>query len=286
MANQQGDRFRIIQFANKEESDKSRALVHSHASRITHARRRRARVIAYQAARGTGSTQNEELQKAGEEFQQAVGGPSRIGLGHTDPFASFARHFTAQEHLLFDHYLAYIVPHMKRQCRYLKSRGVAFADNMTSDWVRLALNDAQCLNALFLNAARHLSVNHQQAPQQQSFSDLAIRYKLMSVRAVSDAINKPAPPPDSAPWFHDVVFLEILSLAFDELLLGNPTMTRSHVQGAMKMVELNGGWNTLGLDGFMEIILLRYAERAGLVHGVLEVPIRSPKPQEDGETKN
>ncbi|KAM7198291.1 hypothetical protein V8F33_005082 [Rhypophila sp. PSN 637] len=284
MANEQGDRFRIIQFANKEESDNSKALIHSHASRITHARRRRARVMAYQAAKG--SIQNEVLQKADEEFQQAVGGPSRIGLGHTDPFASFARHFTMQEHLLFDHYLAYIVPHMKRQCRYLKSRGTVFADNMTSDWVRLALNDAQCLNAIFLNAARHLSVNHQQASQEQRFSDLAIRYKLLCVRTVSDAIAKPAPPPDSAPWFHDVVFLEILSLAFDELLLGNPTMIRSHVQGAMKMVELNGGWNTLGLDGFMEIILLRYAERAGLVHGVLEVPIRAQKPQEGSETKN
>ncbi|KAK4210987.1 hypothetical protein QBC37DRAFT_447174 [Rhypophila decipiens] len=277
MANQQGDRFRIIQFANKEDRDNSKALVHSHASRITHARRRRARVIAYQAARDTGSIQNEVPQKAGEEFQQAVGGPSRIGLGHTDPFGSFARHLTVQEHLLFDHC---------KRCRYLKSRGTVFADNMTSDWVRLALNDTQCLNALFLNAVRHLSVNHQQASQQQRFSDLAIRYKLLSFRAVSDAITKPAPPPDSAPWFHDVVFLEILSLAFDELLLGNPTMTRSHVQGAMKMVELNGGWNTLGLDGFMEIILLRYAERAGLVHGVLEVPIRAQNPQEGGETKN
>ncbi len=42
-------------------------------------------------------------------------------------------------------------------------------------------------------------------------------------------------------------------------------MSKQHVQGAIKMVGLNGGWDTLGLDGFLEILLLRYAERTGLL---------------------
>jgi len=42
-------------------------------------------------------------------------------------------------------------------------------------------------------------------------------------------------------------------------------MTKRHVQGAVSMVESNGGWSTLGLDGFLEMLLLRYAGRVGLL---------------------
>lgn len=42
-------------------------------------------------------------------------------------------------------------------------------------------------------------------------------------------------------------------------------MTKRHVQGAVGMVESNGGWSTLGLDGFLEMLLLRYAGRVGLL---------------------
>lgn len=152
---------------------------------------------------------------------------------------------------------------------------------MTGDWVRLALNNAQCLDALFLNASRHLSVMHQYQPDQgqqqkkeDKFTNLAVRYKLLCIKTVSETIAKSSTLTSSSASqsFEDTTFLEILSLAFDELLLNDPAMTRSHIQGAIKMVELNGGWNTLGLDGFMEIILLRYAERVGLLLHAAALP--------------
>lgn len=60
-----------------------------------------------------------------------------------------------------------------------------------------------------------------------------------------------------------------------QLLLGDRVMIKQHVQGAVHMVESNGGWNTLGLNGFLEILLLRYAERVGLVLQAASPPLRS-----------
>ncbi|KAK5652993.1 hypothetical protein OQA88_9279 [Cercophora sp. LCS_1] len=125
---------------------------------------------------------------------------------------------------------------------------------MTREWVRLALNDPDGLNSLFLNAARHLSVSHPQQQQQERYAELAVRYKVLCVRAVSQAIGSSGTGVGS---FSDTVFAETLALAFDELLLGDQVMIKRHVQGAVHMVESNGGWHTLGLNGFLEILLLR-----------------------------
>lgn len=43
-------------------------------------------------------------------------------------------------------------------------------------------------------------------------------------------------------------------------------MMRRHVQGALDMVRQNGGWDTLGLGGFIEMVIFQYLERAGLLY--------------------
>ncbi len=45
---------------------------------------------------------------------------------------------------------------------------------------------------------------------------------------------------------------------------GDVAMARHHVKGAASMVDLNGGPKTLGLDGFLEIVLEKYVEQVGL----------------------
>jgi hypothetical protein len=80
----------------------------------------------------------------------------------------------------------------------------------------MGLHDAQCLNSLFLTAARHLAVRHEDAALQgrrEMFTGMAVRYKVMSVRAVSRAIAESG----SGGGFQDVVFMETLGLAFDEV---------------------------------------------------------------------
>lgn len=222
----------IIQFVSGHDSS-SPATARSHAARIAHARKRQARTLEYQATtRFQQQPQQQHMQLHSPGHGQNVTTellalsaplglvsrlpPSRVGSGRSDPFRSFARQFTPLENFLFDHYIAHIVPRMKAQCRGLKARGVLYADAMTQDWVRLALNSPECLNSLFLNAARHLSVSHQHAPQQRRFAHLADSYKLLCVRAVSDAITTSGAA-GGRRAFSDTVLAETLALAYDEV---------------------------------------------------------------------
>lgn len=164
---------------------------------------------------------------------------------------------------------------------------------MAKEWVRLALGNAGFLNGIFLSSSRHLSKICQQLQQQQQFTNLAIRYKLVCVRALSDAISSGA----KTMTFSDSVVAETMVLAFDEvsvqridsnnelgafpivnsefslqISLGDLAMSRRHVQGAVRMVELNGGSQTLGLNGFLEMVLHKYVDEVGLLGRVSSPP--------------
>jgi hypothetical protein len=49
-------------------------------------------------------------------------------------------------------------------------------------------------------------------------------------------------------------------------------MSRHHVEGAIKMVQLNGGLQNLGLDGFLEMVVRKYRNEVGLSDEVAETP--------------
>jgi len=49
------------------------------------------------------------------------------------------------------------------------------------------------------------------------------------------------------------------------VLLGDLDMSRRHVQGATRMIELNGGPQTLGLNGFLAMLVDKYVAQVGLV---------------------
>jgi len=44
-------------------------------------------------------------------------------------------------------------------------------------------------------------------------------------------------------------------------------MTKRHVEGAARIVELKGGPQTLGMDGFLAILFAKYSEDVGLTAG-------------------
>lgn len=58
-------------------------------------------------------------------------------------------------------------------------------------------------------------------------------------------------------------------------MLGDLAMSKRHVQGAVQMVELNGGPQTLGLNGFLEMVLYKYVDEVGLLAGVQHTQGRS-----------
>lgn len=42
-------------------------------------------------------------------------------------------------------------------------------------------------------------------------------------------------------------------------------MAQNHMRGASKMVELNGGHQTLGLNGFLELVFNKWVDEVGLL---------------------
>jgi len=118
--------------------------------------------------------------------------------------------------------LAHIVPRMKAECGELQSLPSPQADAMTARWVRLAQTSADFLDGVLLNAARHLSVMHgmqAQPAERQRYADVAVRYKLACVRAVSAAIVRERRPAR----YDDVVVAGTMVLAFDEVSLHRPS---------------------------------------------------------------
>lgn len=101
-------------------------------------------------------------------------------------------------------------------CRGLRSNGRVYADALMTAWVQMGLHDVECLNSLFLTASRHLAVRHQDPALQgrrEMFTGMAVRYKVMSVRAVSRAIAESG----SRGVFQDTVLMKTLALVFDEV---------------------------------------------------------------------
>ncbi|ETI21035.1 hypothetical protein G647_07378 [Cladophialophora carrionii CBS 160.54] len=154
--------------------------------------------------------------------------------------------------------LTTVSPYLKSQCIKTDAFGPSL-DGMVQGWVRLSLSDSGFLSGIFLNASRHLSGLSQQE-QGAQFSQLATWYKLPCVRAVNDAINLRS----EGMLFSDSVIAQVMILALDEITTGDMAMARNHVRGAASMVVLNGGPQTLGLGGFLEMILEKYADQVGV----------------------
>ncbi|UKZ48089.1 hypothetical protein TrVGV298_002325 [Trichoderma virens] len=134
--------------------------------------------------------------------------------------------------------------------------GSGFVDSMIDEWIRLGLSDLGFLSGIFLTASRYLSVFHQphQPHHHQLFTEHATQYKLVCLKTLNEAISSSTL---QGP-FSDPVIAETMILALDEISLGDFETSRRHMKGALRMVELNGGPQTLGLNGFLEMVLHKF----------------------------
>ncbi|KAL7916806.1 hypothetical protein GGI35DRAFT_434032 [Trichoderma velutinum] len=268
-------------------SSQQRTVIHSYAARKAHARVRIARVKAHQISKAI-ELQQEQSSRAHEDERivkeilselieeseletSAVlipnSGPSGLGSGRGDPFMSFIRPLTSMENFLLDQYVTTVSPYLLEHCARFRFPGSPFVDSMIEDWIRLSLSDIGFLSGILLVASRYLSIFHQpyHPHQNQLFSEQATRYKLVCLQTLNKAIsfNTGIGP------FSDSVIAETMVLALDEISLGDLETSRRHMQGALKMVELNGGPQTLGLNGFLEMVLNKFTNQVGLSNRVL-----------------
>ncbi|KAL4899905.1 hypothetical protein BDW74DRAFT_183226 [Aspergillus multicolor] len=228
-----------------------RRLARSHAARSTHAKERRLRTIQYQAQKAQKAKKAREanerstLPTAGYGMDELNPDPNHLLSYHRrDPFASWVRKLGPLEEMLFDHYVTTVVLMMR--CNALD---VHFARHMTRAWIPLALSEESLLSILFLAASRHLHECYRAQRQAETYNNMAFRYKLQLLRSLREAIDA------EAPWFTDMTVMKAIMLAYDELWTNDEMTMKNHVEGAVRMVELKGGAQTLGLDGFIERLL-------------------------------
>ncbi|KIV79578.1 hypothetical protein PV11_07128 [Exophiala sideris] len=222
--------------------ERQRRAARSHARRAAHAEARRFATIQYQAQKEQARNDSLPTRETRSDLVAAPQVPKLLPAGRSDPFMSFARPFEPFEHFLLDHYMTAVVPLMR--CNDLAAY---YVERMTRAWVPLALTDEGLICALLLAACRHL-FEHGKLSQKERFTQLATQYKLACVRSLRQAISTEL-------CFTDATVTKAVMLAYDELATGNVVMWRHHLDGAVRMVKVNGGPQTLGLDGFLEHVI-------------------------------
>lgn len=141
---------------------------------------------------------------------------------------------------------------------------------MVKDWLRLALTDDGLVCGILLSSCRHLS---HYGFQEHQIRQLALAYKVTCLRALREVISMESKPAG------DVMVAKALMLAFDEvrpntrppsfkrgwplltlpkIMIKDYSTSREHVKGAVKMVEVGGGPQAIGLTDFVENLLHRF----------------------------
>ncbi|RAH44600.1 uncharacterized protein BO95DRAFT_454120 [Aspergillus brunneoviolaceus CBS 621.78] len=242
-------------------TESQRRIALSHAARSAHAKARRLRTLQYQAQK-----RHERHARLSQETPDLpiTGLDMFLPADRTDPFMSFARTLSPTEQFLFDHYVTVIIPLMR--CNETQ---VLFSQRMNSIWVPIAITESSLLDIVLLTSSRHLSCCYTQEQQakQRFFMQVTLQYKSQSLRSLRRAISAEVPALD------DATVAKAIMLAYDELYIRNTVMLKHHIDGAVKMVALKGGPQTLGLEGLLEHFLSNLITK---MRGDLGVHVTTP----------
>ncbi|KAL5338157.1 hypothetical protein BJX70DRAFT_398871 [Aspergillus crustosus] len=219
-----------------------RSLARAHAARSAHAKARRLRTAQYQAQKAPEDTSDSSSPHYSSESPNSV-----VSYYRRDPFNSLAKGLNPTEELLLDHYITVIVPAMS--CNVVDP---TFYTRAMHSWVPHALHEAGLPETLLLASSRHLSGLYSplhQTQQHQLYTRLTLQYKLQLLASLRESISA------ETPAFSDTTVIKAIMLAYDEIFVNDQESLKRHVEGAVKMVALKGGPQTLGLDGLVERFL-------------------------------
>ncbi|KAK3357847.1 hypothetical protein B0T25DRAFT_170962 [Lasiosphaeria hispida] len=270
MDSTQAQRFRFVHNSNPTRpGEEEKRLIRSHASREAYAKIRRIRVANYLSLSKTTTNPNHNEHKtalpslatAESGSTVAMNPPSLLSAGQVDPFGAFAVPLRPMESFLLDHYVRVVIPASTDTCQSFRESGwgAFFKHRMTVDWVPLALADPGLLSGVLLAACRHLAVVEQDNARRYVFKTMAIQYKLVCLRNLTAALAV------ESLALGDSAMAKVIALGIDEITLGNIEVSRSHLLGAMKMADLRGGPENLGLNGLLTFILRRLMNDKGIL---------------------
>ncbi|KAK1756652.1 hypothetical protein QBC47DRAFT_297379 [Echria macrotheca] len=189
-------RVRFLHITNPTAVDgKVRRQIRSHAARETHARSRRVLMMNH-LGKDRDSTSPGSGVPAADIAPEPKENPLPSPLTHLssdrkDPFSAFSRPLGPIEHYLLDHYVHVFIPTSARVCDAIKASpdGDYYARHMTVDWVPLALADEGLLSGILITACRDLSGCAFDPAQKRLFAMMAIRYKVICLKALNDALG-------------------------------------------------------------------------------------------------
>ncbi|KAL2857222.1 hypothetical protein BJY01DRAFT_136823 [Aspergillus pseudoustus] len=229
-------------------SELQKHIARSHAARATHAKARRQQTIRYQAQKA--SQRNRQEGTLDVQSHQQPSPVSVLAADWATLCTSYSRQLNPVERMLLNHYMIVIIPLFT--CNAIDAE---FYQRINTTWVPFSLAHRTLVNLLLLSSCRHLLHLYEAPEHKDTFLRLAYRFKLDILRSIREAISS------EAPWFSDATIAATIMLAYDELSVEETTSSKYHVEGAVKMVALRGGPQTLGLDGLLERLLFTVRAR-------------------------
>ncbi|KAH7303519.1 hypothetical protein B0I35DRAFT_465636 [Stachybotrys elegans] len=223
--------------------------VHVHAARVTHARARQIQMRNYQAQKKVAVLSEDKETNAGKE---PMPDPINALSEHRrDPFNILSKRLSPIEQYLFDHYITVVLPYVKAHGRRVTHEARSDLPFMDTPWVRLAVVDADMMQALLFTSCRHLAGELDPCRNTNSllanYMQMGAEYKLSCVRSVRQSISKN--------MITDAMLTLILVLALDEIRLQDYATAQKHVSGFAKAVELFGGPKAINLRAMLGLIM-------------------------------
>ncbi|KAK5653498.1 hypothetical protein OQA88_8757 [Cercophora sp. LCS_1] len=260
-------KFRFVNIENPTKVTRQvRRQVRSHVARETYGRARRARMAEHQKESENADKHSKEAEAkttAEDPVQDTIvtNPVTLLSANRTDPFDAFATSLKRIEHLLLDHFVKVVIPERTKVCAGLKTPWdvTYYRGHMTTKWVPFALGDSSLLPAIFLAACRDLSLAYVYEPLKQMFRDLATKYKVACIAALTAVLGEGVSALD------DSAVAKAIALTNDELALGDRKLAKNHLLGALKIVNLKGGPKSLGMDGLLEFTLIRLRRDKGIL---------------------
>ncbi|KAH7113998.1 hypothetical protein B0J13DRAFT_241865 [Dactylonectria estremocensis] len=178
-------------------------------------------------------------------------------LSSKDPLWSPARALSAKETFLLNHYISYLILFRNGRCHQLRissgydvvddSAGTWFTSMQLQCWLPFALADIGLLAVLFLQSCHSLGI----LSGFQNYSGMYDIYKHQCIRSINKALSA------EDTRISDATICMVMVMVGDSYSLGNIDEWEVHLRAFTNMIEMRGGLDSLGLDGFLKKVILK-----------------------------
>ncbi|KAK8043949.1 hypothetical protein PG994_012787 [Apiospora phragmitis] len=153
---------------------------------------------------------------------------------------------SAQETSLLDHYIHHVILFNRGHCHEAGSSApLGFTRMQMNCWLPFALADPGLLAALLLQACRSL----EGICRPGSYTDTYMIYKEQCIQWVNKCVAS------EHRRASDATISMVMVLLTESYLMGNLEEWKVHLGAHSRMLELRGGIDALGLDGFLKGVI-------------------------------